>query len=174
MFVSPLCLLKIELPKGNGFIIFDKVCIKGDGTFVQNVPHLLIDRQTVLLNFFARGYRKKCTNYDEPTACLAKFSSQWYNLASKVMNKEDDIMATKHPRLCVVLDPDTFERIKLLAKIRNVSMSSLVCDLVKVALDLEEDLLFADFLESREKNMPEGVEKKYVVKTISKEEKRDV
>ncbi len=78
-------------------------------------------------------------------------------------------MATKHPRLCVVLDPDTFERIKLLAKIRNVSMSSLVCELVKVALDLEEDLLFADFLESREKNMPEGVEKRYVVKAVPKE-----
>ncbi len=82
-------------------------------------------------------------------------------------------MATKHPRLCVVLDPDTFERIKLLAKIRNVSMSSLVCDLVKVALDLEEDLLFAEFLESREKNLPEGVERRYVIKAVSKE-KRDL
>ena len=55
-------------------------------------------------------------------------------------------MPTKHPRLCIVLDKQLYERIRLLARIKNMSMSSTVCALIKEALDLEEDLLLANYL----------------------------
>ncbi len=63
-------------------------------------------------------------------------------------------MPTKHPRLCVVLDQELYERIKLLAKLKNTSMSSMVCKLIKEALETEEDLLLAKHL----KNVEEGQE----------------
>ena len=65
-------------------------------------------------------------------------------------------MPTKHPRLCIVLDESLYERIKLLAKIKNTSMSSMVCELIKEALDMEEDLLLAKHLKKVEENSEEN------------------
>ena len=60
-------------------------------------------------------------------------------------------MPTKHPRLCIVLDKELYDRIKLLAKIKNTSMSSMVSELIREALDFEEDLLLAKHLKEVEK-----------------------
>ncbi len=64
-------------------------------------------------------------------------------------------MPTKHPRLCIVLDEELYERIKLLAKIKNTSMSSMVCELIREALELEEDLLLAKHLKEVEGGLSE-------------------
>ena len=83
-------------------------------------------------------------------------------------------MSKKNPRLCVVLDEELYERIKLLAKIKNISVSSLVCELIREALDLEEDLLLSKYLKEREeKNEKDRKSKK---ESLAKEwaEKKDI
>ncbi len=84
-------------------------------------------------------------------------------------------MPTKHPRLCIVLDEKLYERIKLLAKIKNTSMSSMVCELIKEALDMEEDLLLAKHLknvEKSEKNDKESLEEERGAQSKEKWEKK--
>ncbi|WP_022854488.1 hypothetical protein [Thermodesulfatator atlanticus] len=62
-------------------------------------------------------------------------------------------MPTKHPRLCIVLEPELFNRVRKLAEIKGVSMSSMVCELLRESLEIEEDLLFMKHLSYREAKM---------------------
>jgi hypothetical protein len=60
-------------------------------------------------------------------------------------------MPTKNPRINVVLEKPLYESIARLAKKDKVSMSLKVRDLVKEALELEEDSKLSSFAEGREK-----------------------
>ncbi|MGR3218510.1 MAG: toxin-antitoxin system, antitoxin component [Candidatus Anammoxibacter sp.] len=60
-------------------------------------------------------------------------------------------MPTKKPRINVVLEKPLYECIDQLAKKDKVSMSLKVRDLVKEALELEEDIALSGFAEEREK-----------------------
>ena len=48
-------------------------------------------------------------------------------------------MATKHPRLNVVLEKPVLESVQLLAKLEGVSLSMKARDLIQEALELHED-----------------------------------
>ena len=60
-------------------------------------------------------------------------------------------MATKKPRVNVVLDKNTYKIIKDLSEGEDISMSSAMRDLIKEALELREDVALAEFAEKREK-----------------------
>ena len=60
-------------------------------------------------------------------------------------------MATKKPRVNVVLDRSTYEIIKNLSEGEEISVSSAIRDLIKEALELREDVTIAKFAEKREK-----------------------
>ncbi len=60
-------------------------------------------------------------------------------------------MATKKPRVNVVLDKNTYKIIKDLSEAEDISMSSAMRDLIKEALELREDVALAKFAEKREK-----------------------
>jgi len=60
-------------------------------------------------------------------------------------------MATKKPRVNVVLDRNTYKIIKDLSESEDISMSSTMRDLIKEALELREDVALAKFAEGREK-----------------------
>jgi len=60
-------------------------------------------------------------------------------------------MATKKPRVNVVLDRNTYKIIKDLSGSEDISMSSTMRDLIKEALELREDVVLAKFAEKREK-----------------------
>jgi predicted DNA-binding protein len=60
-------------------------------------------------------------------------------------------MPSKNPRINVVLDDNLYKNIKLLAKTEGVSLSAKVKDLIKEALEVQEDLYLAAFAEEREK-----------------------
>ncbi|MEA3313263.1 MAG: antitoxin, RHH family protein [Caldisericota bacterium] len=60
-------------------------------------------------------------------------------------------MATKKPRVNVVLDKNIYNVIKSLSGSEDMSMSSTIRDLVKEALELREDIVLSKFAEEREK-----------------------
>ena len=60
-------------------------------------------------------------------------------------------MPTKNPRVNVVLEKPLYRQIDHLAKRDGVSLSLKVRDLVREALETEEDLALAAFAETREK-----------------------
>ena len=60
-------------------------------------------------------------------------------------------MPTKNPRINVVLDKPLYRSVEHLAKRDGLSLSFKVRDLVKEALEIEEDIALATFAESREK-----------------------
>jgi len=60
-------------------------------------------------------------------------------------------MPTKNPRINVVLEEPLYATIKRLAKRDKVSLSLKVRDLVKEALEVEEDIALSIFAEEREK-----------------------
>jgi predicted DNA-binding ribbon-helix-helix protein len=60
-------------------------------------------------------------------------------------------MPTKNPRVNVVLEKPLYRTIEQIAKRDGVSMSLKVRDLVKEALEIEEDIALAAFAEAREK-----------------------
>ena len=60
-------------------------------------------------------------------------------------------MPTKNPRINVVLDTPLYHDVKFLAKKDGVSLSTKLRDLVKEALDVQEDIYLARFSEKREK-----------------------
>ena len=61
-------------------------------------------------------------------------------------------MATKHPRLNVVLEPEILMGIKKLAKNYGVSLSLMARDLLKEAIERYEDGYWQRVTEKREKN----------------------
>ena len=60
-------------------------------------------------------------------------------------------MPTKKPRVNVVLEKPLYANVERLAKRDGVSLSLKVRDLVREALEMEEDIALAQFAESREK-----------------------
>ncbi len=62
-------------------------------------------------------------------------------------------MPTAHPRVNVVLDRELQRDLKLAAKRRGKSVSAAAADLLRDALDRDEDLFLARLAEKREKNV---------------------
>ena len=60
-------------------------------------------------------------------------------------------MPSKNPRINVVLDDNLYKKIQFLAETEGVSLSAKVKDLIKEALEVQEDLYLAAFAEGREK-----------------------
>ncbi len=60
-------------------------------------------------------------------------------------------MPTKNPRIHVVLEKPLYESIRRLAKKEDISLSLKIRDLVKEALEVEEDAALADFAQERER-----------------------
>jgi len=60
-------------------------------------------------------------------------------------------MPTKNPRINVVLEPPLYHNIERLAERDGVSLSLKVRDLVKEALEIEEDIALSGFAEKRER-----------------------
>lgn len=59
-------------------------------------------------------------------------------------------MATKKPRVNVMLDKDTYNTVKDLSESEDMSISSSIRDLIKEALELREDIALSKFAEERE------------------------
>ena len=60
-------------------------------------------------------------------------------------------MPSKNTRINVVLDDNLYKNIQFLAETDGVSLSAKVKDLIKEALEVQEDLYLASFAEEREK-----------------------
>jgi predicted DNA-binding protein len=60
-------------------------------------------------------------------------------------------MPTKNPRVNVVLETPLYNRVEHLAKRDGVSLSLKVRDLIREALEMEEDVALAVFAEKRER-----------------------
>jgi len=60
-------------------------------------------------------------------------------------------MPSKNPRINVVLDDHLFRNVQFLAEREGVSLSTKVRDLVREALEIQEDLDLASFAETRER-----------------------
>ena len=61
-------------------------------------------------------------------------------------------MPTQNPRVNVVLDNVLYQNVRLLAEKDNVSLSAKVRDLLKEALEIQEDIVLSAFAEKREKS----------------------
>jgi hypothetical protein len=66
------------------------------------------------------------------------------------------IMPTKNPRINVVLDNNLFKNVQFLAQKEGVSLSTKLRDLVKEALEIQEDIYLAELSENREKSFKES------------------
>ena len=58
-------------------------------------------------------------------------------------------MPTKNPRINVVLDPVLYKKVQFLAEKEGVSLSTKVRDLLKEAMEVQEDIYLAEFAEER-------------------------
>jgi metal-responsive CopG/Arc/MetJ family transcriptional regulator len=61
-------------------------------------------------------------------------------------------MPTKNPRIHVVLEKPLYESVRRLAEKEEVSLSLKIRDLVREALEAQEDAALAQFAEEREKS----------------------
>ncbi len=61
-------------------------------------------------------------------------------------------MPTKNPRINVVLEKPLYESVRRLAEKEDVSLSLKIRDLVRQALEAEEDAALAQFAEERAKS----------------------
>jgi len=61
-------------------------------------------------------------------------------------------MPTQSPRVNVVLDNVLYQNVRLLAEKDNVSLSAKVRDLLKEALEIQEDIVLSAFAEKREQS----------------------
>jgi predicted DNA-binding ribbon-helix-helix protein len=62
-------------------------------------------------------------------------------------------MPTKHPRINVALEEPLYRIIRELAKLKGISMSMLTRELIKEAIEIEEDTLLTSFAEERENSL---------------------
>ena len=60
-------------------------------------------------------------------------------------------MPAKNPRINVVLDINLYRNVQYLAETEGVSLSTKVRDLIREALEVQEDIYLASFAEDREK-----------------------
>ena len=61
-------------------------------------------------------------------------------------------MPTKNPRINVVLEKPLYDSVRRLAEKEDVSLSLKIRDLVRAALEADEDAALAQFAEEREKS----------------------
>ena len=61
-------------------------------------------------------------------------------------------MPTKNPRINVVLEKPLYESVRRLAKKEDVSLSLKIRDLVREALEAQEDAALAQFADERDKS----------------------
>jgi len=61
-------------------------------------------------------------------------------------------MPSKNPRINVVLNHLLYQDVRLLAEKENVSLSAKVRDLLKEAMEIQEDTALSGFAEKREKS----------------------
>ncbi|MBW2317109.1 MAG: toxin-antitoxin system, antitoxin component [Deltaproteobacteria bacterium] len=61
-------------------------------------------------------------------------------------------MPTQNPRINVALDNLLYQNVRFLAEKDNVSLSAKVRDLLKEALEIQEDIALSTFAEEREKS----------------------
>jgi len=61
-------------------------------------------------------------------------------------------MPSQKPRINIVLDNLLYQNVRLLAEKDNVSLSAKVRDLLKEALEIQEDVALSGFAEEREKS----------------------
>jgi len=61
-------------------------------------------------------------------------------------------MPAQNPRINIVLDPFIYQKVRLLAEKDNVSLSAKVRDLLKEALEIQEDTALSEFAEERDKS----------------------
>jgi hypothetical protein len=61
-------------------------------------------------------------------------------------------MPAKNPHINVVLGNLLYENLRLLAEKDNVSLSAKVRDLLKEALEVQEDMALSEFAQKREKS----------------------
>ena len=76
--------------------------------------------------------------------------------ASEVVHfgrKEETPMPARNPRVNVVLEKPLYEAVDQLAKEEGVSLSTVVRDLVKEAIEIREDIDLGRIAESREKSL---------------------
>ncbi|MEW5814391.1 MAG: antitoxin, RHH family protein [Spirochaetota bacterium] len=62
-------------------------------------------------------------------------------------------MPTKNPRINVAVDKSIYFTIETLAKEKGVSMSLITRDLIKEALEINEDAFLSAFAEERERTL---------------------
>ena len=62
-------------------------------------------------------------------------------------------MPAKNPRINVVLDMPLYKNVQFLAEKDGVSLSTKVRDLLKEAIDIQEDIYLAAFAEERERTL---------------------
>lgn len=65
-------------------------------------------------------------------------------------------MPTKNPRINVAIDRSIYAIIETLAKNKGVSMSMITRDLIKEALEINEDAFLLDFAEQRARTLDTG------------------
>jgi len=61
-------------------------------------------------------------------------------------------MPSQKPRINIVLDNFLYQNVRLLAEKDNISLSAKVRDLLKEALEIQEDIALSGFAEEREKS----------------------
>jgi len=61
-------------------------------------------------------------------------------------------MPSQNPRINIVLDNFLYQNVRFLATKDNVSLSAKVRDLLKEALEIQEDVALSRFAEEREKS----------------------
>jgi len=61
-------------------------------------------------------------------------------------------MPSQNPRINIVLDNFLYQNVRFLATKDNVSLSAKVRDLLKEALEIQEDVVLSRFAEEREKS----------------------
>jgi hypothetical protein len=62
-------------------------------------------------------------------------------------------MPAKNPRINVVLDPPLYKNVQFLAEKDGVSLSTKVRDLLKDAIEIQEDIFLAGIAEQRERTL---------------------
>jgi len=65
-------------------------------------------------------------------------------------------MPAKNPRINVVLDDPLYQNVRFLAKKEGVSLSTKVKDLLREAMEIQEDIYLASIAEERENGWDES------------------
>lgn len=65
-------------------------------------------------------------------------------------------MPTKHPRINVALEESIYSIIEELAKLKGLSMSMVTRELIKEAIEIDEDILLTSFAEERDLDFDES------------------